>query len=232
MPLNISPTKQKSISNDSLFQFNQFLSHIIVLTQLKKAKQFKEFRETINVIDRQINIKRQKVGPEDEIQSLMIQYIYPTNNQDYKNEPLNLKLITLSVPDSKHNVEILYNRLKHLADYAKIVLKIMPGEQTPKTPKMNLTLFTLPVITELLDRLYEKATESSIAPLITELIGLQIPENPSQIDMSANLLKEMPLLQKFLNDTPGYWHTNDNISSYVSNLSLAYISAFIKNFIF
>ncbi len=82
MPLELatSTLSQKNIDPTYLSNFSKFLAKATNTFNLKESRRRDFFQETIDVIDRQLNIKRKPIVESETMQTLIVHHFVQTSN--------------------------------------------------------------------------------------------------------------------------------------------------------
>ena len=203
MPLDLttSTLSQKNIDPKYLSNFSQFLAKAKTISEMKPSKQRQQFQSTIDVIDRQLNIKRKPVSESDQKQTLIIHYFFQSKETTLPDsKTVNLKLITLPITDSKHNVELLYNRLKYLAERFELVLSIRDIDIKPDITKLTLDPLQLYMSTSIFVCLSESIPPTELNQLRYELFNAKLPQDIYDVSFSKPYINSVPLFEKILDD--------------------------------
>lgn len=203
MPLNLttSTLSQKNINPTYLSNFSQFLAKAKTISEMKPSKQRQQFQSTIDVIDRQLNIKRKPVSESDQKQTLIIHYFFQSKETTLPDsKTVNLKLITLPITDSKHNVELLYNRLKYLAERFELVLSIRDIDIKPDVTKLTLDPIQLYMSASIFTYLSESIPPTELNQLRNEMFNAKLPQDIYDVSFSKPYVNSVPLFEKILDD--------------------------------
>lgn len=209
MPLELttSTLSQKNIDPTYLTNFSKFLTKIKTISEMKPSKQRQQFQSTIDVIDRQLNIKRKPVSDSDQKQTLIIHYFFQSKESTLHDlSTLDLKLITLPITDSKHNVELLYNRLKYLAERFELVLSIRDIDIKPDIMKLTLNPLQTYMAASIFAYLSKSSQPTEINQLRNELFNAKLPQDINQVSLSDPYINSVPLFTKILDDNLGLVH--------------------------
>ena len=210
MPLELttSTPSQKNIDPTYLSNFSKFLAKAKTISEMKPSKQRQQFQSTIDVIDRQLNIKRKPVSESDQKQTLIIHYFFQSKEATLHDllSKHDLKLITLPITDSKHNVELLYNRLKYLAERFELVLSVRDIDINPDIMKLTLDPIQLSVSTSIFTYLSKSSQPTQINQLRNELFNAKLPQDINQVSLSDPYINSVPLFGKVLDGNLGLVH--------------------------
>jgi len=203
MPLDLttSTLSQKNIDPTYLSNFSQFLAKAKTTSEMKPSKQRQQFQSTIDVIDRQLNIKRKPISESDQKQTLIIHYFFQSKETTLPDsKTVNLKLITLPITDSKHNVELLYNRLKYLAERFELVLSIRDIDIKPDVTKLTLDPIQLYMSASIFTYLSESIPPTELNQLRNEMFNAKLPQDIYDVSFSKPYINSVPLFEKILDD--------------------------------
>lgn len=204
MPLELtnSTLSQKNIDSTYLTNFSKFLTKAKTISEMKPSKQREQFQSTIDIIDRQLNIKRKPISESDQKQTLIIHYFFQSKEATLHDllSKHDLKLITLPITDSKHNVELLYNRLKYLAERFELVLSIRDIDIKPDIMKLTLDPIQLYMSTSIFTYLSESIPPTELNQLRNELFNAKLPQDIYDVSSSKPYVNSVPLFEKILDD--------------------------------
>ena len=200
MPLNLTneTLSQKNIDSTYLTNFSKFLAKALNTFNLKESRRRDFFQETINVIDRQLNIKRKTTTESDSTQTLIIHHFAQTPNTERPDiAKTDFQLVTTTIHDSKHNVTLLYNRLKYLADRSKLVLFIT-DDNTPKKEVLTLTNIDLYLAETIFETFAYNISNVQLNLLRHELYNANLPGEINQISFSQPYIENVPILESVM----------------------------------
>ena len=200
MPLDLttSTLSQKNIDPTYLTNFSKFLAKALNTFNLKESRRRDFFQETIDVINRQLNIKRKPIVESETIQTLIIHHFVQTSNTEPPDISKNdLQLITTTIHESKHNVGLLYNRLKYLADRSKLVLFIT-DDNTPKKEVLTLTNIDLYLAETIFETFAYNISNVQLNLLRHELYNANLPGEINQISFSQPYIENVPILESVM----------------------------------
>lgn len=200
MPLNLTTLtlSQKNIDPTYLTNFSKFLAKAVNTYNLKESRRHEFFQETIDVIDRQLNIKRKPIVESETMQTLIIHHFVQTSNTEPPDISKNdLQLITTTIHESKHNVGLLYNRLKYLADRSKLVLFIT-DDNTPKKEVLTLTNIDLYLAETIFETFAYNVSDMQLNLIRHELHNANLPAEIDQISFSQPYTKNVPILESIM----------------------------------
>lgn len=212
MPLELtnSTLSQKNIDPTYLTNFSKFLTKAKTISEMKPSKQRQQFQSTIDVIDRQLNIKRKPVSEFDQKQTLIIHYFFQSKESTLHDllSMRDLKLITLPITDSKHNVELLYNRLKYLAERFELVLSIRDIDVKPDIMKLTLDPLQTHMVASIFTYLSKASQPTEVNQLRNELFNAKLPQDIYKVSFSKLYVNSVPLFKKILDDNFDLVHSH------------------------
>lgn len=200
MPLSLKneTLSQKNIDPTYLKNFSKFLAKALNTFNLKESRRRDFFQETIDIIDRQLTIKRKPIAESETMQTLIIHHFAQASNTEPPDISKNdLQLITTTIHESKHNVGLLYNRLKYLADRSKLVLFIT-DDNTPKKEVLTLTNIDLYLAETIFETFAYNASNVQLNLLRHELYNANLPAEIDQISFSQPYLENVPILKNIM----------------------------------
>lgn len=224
MPLNLTneTLSQKNIDSTYLTNFSKFLAKAKNISEMKPSKQRQQFQNTIDVIDRQLNIKRKPSSEFDQKQTLFIHYFFQSKETSLPDsKTINLKLITLPVTDSKHNVKLLYNRLKYLAERFELVLSIRDIDVKPDIIKLTLDPLQTYIATSIFTCLSESISPTELNQLRNELFNAKLPQDIYDVSFSKPYVNSVPLFEKILDDNFDFVHSNHTYTLIINSAIVA-----------
>lgn len=200
MPLHLTTNSlsQKNIDPTYLKNFSKFLAKAVNTFSLKESRRHEFFQETIDVIDRQLNIKRKPIVESETMQTLIIHHFVQTSNTEPPDISKNdLQLITTTIHESKHNVGLLYNRLKYLTDRSKLVLFIT-DDNSPKREILTLTNIDLYLAKTIFKTFAYKVSDMQLNLIRHELYNANLPAEIDQISFSQPYTENVPILESIM----------------------------------
>ena len=200
MPLDLTneALSQKNIDPTYLTNFSKFLSKALNTFNLKESRRRDFFQETIDAIDRQLNIKRKTITESDSTQTLIVHHFAQTPNTEQPDiAKTDFQLVTTTIHDSKNNVTLLYNRLKYLADRSKLVLFIT-DDNRPKREILTLTNIDLYLAETIFETFAYNVSNVQLNLLRHELHNANLPAEVNQISFSRPYLENVPILESIM----------------------------------
>lgn len=200
MPLSLKneTLSQKNIDPTYLKNFSKFLAKALNTFNLKESRRRDFFQETIDIIDRQLTIKRKPIAESETMQTLIVHHFVQTLNTEPPDISKNdLQLITTTIHDSKHNVSLLYNRLKYLADRSKLVLFIT-DDNSPKREILTLTNIDLYLAKTIFKTFAHKVSDMQLNLIRHELHNANLPAEIDQISFSQPYTENVPILESIM----------------------------------
>lgn len=200
MPLDLTneALSQKNIDPTYLTNFSKFLAKALNTFNLKESRRRDFFQETIDAIDRQLNIKRKPLNESEMMQTLIVHhFVQPSNTEPPDISKNDLHLITTTIHESKHNVTLLYNRLKYLADRSKLVLFIT-DDDTAKREILTLANIDLYLAKTIFETFAYNVSNVQLNLLRHELHNANLPGEIDQISFSRPYLENVPILKSIM----------------------------------